>query len=139
MKKLFASFPVLVALCVWAPHVRAQDATSATTAPQSGNHAKSEGGKRSAGRAEAELADLSRNLNLTDEQKTKIKPLLEEEHMKIHAVREGNTGSADEQKAKTKVIRDDANAQIRAVLTPEQQTKFDGISKKGHHKAASQR
>ena len=138
MKKLFASLPVLVALCFWAPHARAQDATSATTASQSGKHAKSEGGKKSMGRAEAELADLSTNLNLTDEQKAKIKPLLEEEHTKIHAVRQANTGSADDEKAKTKVIRDDANAQIRALLTPEQQTKFDGMSKKGHKKAASQ-
>ncbi len=136
MKKLFASLPVLAALCLWAPHVRAQDATSATTASQSAKHARSEGGKN--GRAEVELAELSTNLNLTDEQKAKIKPLLEDEHTKIHAVREAKTGSADDQKAKTRVIREDANAQIRAVLTPEQQTKFDGMSKKGHKKTGSQ-
>ncbi len=138
MKKLFASLPVLLALCVWAPHAHAQDAGSATTASQSGKRARSEGGRKSTGRADAALAELSANLNLTGEQKAKIKPLLEDEHTKIRAVREAKTGSADDQKAKTKVIRDDANAQIRAVLTPEQQTKFDGMSKKGHKKAASQ-
>jgi Spy/CpxP family protein refolding chaperone len=138
MKKLFASLPVLIALCLWAPHARAQDASPATTGAQSAKHAKAGGGKKSSSRADAELADLSTNLNLTDEQKAKIKPLLEDEHTKIHAAREAKTGSADDQKAKTKVIRDDANTQIRAVLTPEQQTKFDGISKKGHKKAGSQ-
>ncbi len=137
-KKVFVSLPVLLALCLSVPFAEAQQSASSTSpTTTSVRKPKSSGGK-SSGRVDAELADLSTNLNLTDDEKAKIKPILEDEHDKIHALKQAKTGSVDDQKAKSKAIRDDANSQIRAILTPDQQTKFESISKKGHKKAAAQ-
>jgi Spy/CpxP family protein refolding chaperone len=137
MKKLFVTSPILLALCLSVPQVRAQQSSSATTVPtQPVKKSRSSGAHKSSGRAEAELADLSTSLTLTDDQKAKIKPILDDEHEKIHALKQANTGSTDDQKAKSKAIRNEANSQIRGVLTPDQQTKFQSISKRGHKKAA---
>lgn len=139
MRKLFVTSPILLTLCLCVPQVQAQQSTAGTTAAtqQPVKKSKSSGAHKSSGRADAELADLSTSLSLTDDQKAKIKPILDDEHEKIHALRQAKTGSTDDQKAKSKGIRDEANSQIRAILTPDQQTKFQLISKKGHKKAAA--
>ena len=81
--------------------------------------------------ADAELADLTTKLSLTDDEKAKIKPILDDEAAKIHAVKMDKTASDDDKKAKTKPIRDDASKQIRAALTPDQAKTYDTIAKKG--------
>jgi Spy/CpxP family protein refolding chaperone len=93
---------------------------------------KASGGSSS--RVDAQLATLTTQLGLTDDEKAKIQPILSDEVAKIHEVKKDSTLSKDDQKAKNKVIRDSANQQIRALLTPDQQKTFDSISKKGHGK-----
>ena len=90
----------------------------------------------SSGRIDSELATLTTQLNLTADEQAKIRPILEDEHGKIRAVRKDSTLSKDDQKSKDKGIRDQANQQIRALLTPDQQQTFDGL-KKGHGKKGS--
>ncbi len=142
MKKLLAIFPIMLGLVLVVPHAAAQDASSATPAATATTKAtkttkKAKSGGASAAKADSELADLDTKLTLTDDEKAKIKPILDDETAKIHAVRMDKTGTPDDQKAKTKVIRDAANTQIRVVLTPDQQKTFDGDSKKGSKKAAT--
>ena len=55
----------------------------------------------------ADLAKIAKELQLNDEQKTQIKTILTDEYEKIHATRE------------------EARGKMRAVLTPEQQAKWD--------------
>jgi septal ring factor EnvC (AmiA/AmiB activator) len=91
----------------------------------------------SSARIDSELASLTTSLNLTSDEQAKIRPILEDEHAKIHAIRKDASVSKDDQKAKNKTIRDGANQQIRALLTPDQQQTFDGLSKKGQDKNGS--
>jgi Spy/CpxP family protein refolding chaperone len=65
---------------------------------------------------------LDRLLNLTDEQKEKVKEIMAASKPKIKAIRE-------EQRAKIRAVLDDARQQIRPLLTPEQQKVFDDAQK----------
>ena len=64
------------------------------------------------------------NLNLTDDQKQKIQPILQSEVQQMKPVRNDSSLSADQKQAKMQGIRDSANSQIAPILTPDQQKKF---------------
>jgi Spy/CpxP family protein refolding chaperone len=61
---------------------------------------------------------LDRLLNLTEEQKEKVKEIMAASGPKIKAIRE-------EQRVKIQAVRDDARRQIRPILSPAQQKVFD--------------
>ena len=61
---------------------------------------------------------LDRLLNLTKEQKEKVKEIMKATRPKIKAIRE-------EQRAKIQAVMDDTRKQIRPLLTPAQQKVFD--------------
>ena len=73
---------------------------------------------------EQHLQMLSEKLNLTDDQKAKIKPILEGQAQQMKAIHEDTSLSEDQKKAKKKALHDSLREQINAVLTPEQQAKF---------------
>jgi Spy/CpxP family protein refolding chaperone len=60
-------------------------------------------------------------LNLTADQKTKLKSLHESVRPQIEAVRNDATLSADDKRAKIRSLRESTRQQFRTVLTPEQQ------------------
>jgi Spy/CpxP family protein refolding chaperone len=66
----------------------------------------------------AEGRMLDRLLNLTEEQKGKVKEIIAANRPKIKAIRE-------EERAKIKAVMDDTRNQIRPLLTPAQQKVFD--------------
>ena len=68
------------------------------------------------------LEHMTKNLALTPEQQAKIQPILDQAKPQVIALRK-------EAMEKAKAIRDATRAQIRAVLTPEQQQKFDALQK----------
>ena len=70
------------------------------------------------------LQMLSEKLNLTDDQKAKIKPILQDQMQQMKAVREDSSLSQEQKRTKMKSIHDSSFDQVNAVLTPEQQTKF---------------
>ena len=74
--------------------------------------------------ADQHLQMLSERLNLTDDQKTKIKPVLEDQLQQMKAVHEDSSLSEEQKHAKAKSIHESMHDQINAVLTPEQQAKF---------------
>jgi len=80
--------------------------------------------------AAAHLANLTTRLTLTPDEKTKIKPILDNESTKVDAIKMDKSLSPINRKAKIEPIRDDADKQIRAVLTPAQQKIYDSMSKK---------
>lgn len=73
------------------------------------------------------LEALTKALTLTDDQQTKIKPILEDEHQKLQAVWQDTTVAQADKRSKMKDIHDAANTAIKALLTPDQQTKFDAF------------
>ena len=64
----------------------------------------------------------SKDLNLTDEQKTKVQPIIDQAKPQIEAIHQ-------EAMEKMRVILENSGAQIRPLLTPPQQEKFDAIKK----------
>ena len=76
------------------------------------------------------LEHLSKDLNLTDEQKAKVQPIIDQTKPQIEAIHQ-------EAMKKMQAIMESTTAQIRPLLTPQQQQKFDAM-KKAHddmHKA----
>ncbi|MFN0111935.1 MAG: hypothetical protein ACKVZH_24000 [Blastocatellia bacterium] len=63
-------------------------------------------------------------IGLSAEQKAKIKPVVLEQRKQQKAVREDSTLDATAKQEKMKPINKAANDQFKAILTPEQWTKF---------------
>ena len=70
------------------------------------------------------LAVLAEKLNLTDEQKAAIKPILATEVNDIKAVSQDNSLSKEQKQTKIAGIREASDTKINALLTPEQQAKW---------------
>ena len=83
------------------------------------------------------LAMLTEKLNLTDAQKTAIKPILAAEANDIKAVHQDNSLSKEQKQTKVSDIRGASDKKINALLTPEQQAKWAQLkenAKGEHHK-----
>jgi periplasmic protein CpxP/Spy len=68
------------------------------------------------------LAHLTKSLNLTPDQQSKVQPLIDQARPQIIAIHK-------EAMEKTHAIIDKTMTQIRPMLTPEQQKKFDALQK----------
>jgi Spy/CpxP family protein refolding chaperone len=68
------------------------------------------------------LEHLSKDLNLTDDQKAKVQPIIDQAKPQIAAIHK-------EAMEKMHAVMENAGNQIRPLLTPEQQTKLDAMKK----------
>ena len=68
------------------------------------------------------LEHLSKDLNLTDDQKTKVQPIIDKTKPQMAAIHK-------EAMEKMHALMESTGAQIRPLLTPEQQQKFDAMKK----------
>ncbi len=73
---------------------------------------------------QARLQQISTELNLTDDQKTQLKPILQSEFQQLKAVKDDTSMSADQKKAKAQEIHASAKSQMANILTPDQQKKL---------------
>lgn len=73
---------------------------------------------------ESRVASLKKELGLSAEQETKVKAALETEM-------EQKSVQMKEAQEKMKALHETTDAQLKAILTPEQQTKLDALKKKG--------
>ena len=89
-------------------------------APTPNKHAGMQRGES----ADQHLQMLSEKLNLTDDQKAKLRPILQDQMQQMKAVREDSSLSEEQKRAKMKPIHESLHDQINAVLTPEQRAKF---------------
>lgn len=83
---------------------------------------------------EAHLQMLSEKLNLTEDQKAKLKPILLDQAQQMKAVRDDTSLTPEQKAAKKKAIHETTHDQINAVLTPEQQEKFKEMKQEGMEK-----
>jgi Spy/CpxP family protein refolding chaperone len=77
------------------------------------------------------LDQLAQQLNLTDDQKAKVKPILEARDQKLRDLRSDTSLTPEDRRAKMKALRDDMTTQMKAVLTPEQFDKWQKMSPPG--------
>ena len=68
-------------------------------------------------------------LNLTDEQKTKLRPILAEENQQLETLRNDTSMTQEQKMAKANEIRQTAGPKIKAILTPEQLQKLADLQK----------
>ncbi len=72
-----------------------------------------------------QLDRMSKALNLTDEQKSQIKPILEDRNQRIESLRADSSLSREDRRSKMRGIFEDTQNKIRAVLNDEQKQKLD--------------
>ena len=119
----FALLAALVALpCVAQTSPADQAASQASSAAQAAQDSTSQ--VADASKVQERLQKLSSELNLTDDQKAKIKPILQNEVSQAKTVRNDNSLSADQRQAQMKDIHSSAKSQINEILTPDQQKKL---------------
>ena len=106
------------------PSPAASPATSGTTAPDGEHHHHLD-----------IMEKLKTDLNLTQDQVDKIKPILEDRRQKMMALRQDATLSGEQKRDKAKDILQSSNEQIKAILTPDQAKKFEDIMQqmREHH------
>ena len=91
---------------------------------------------------DAMLDHMSTELNLSDDQKTKIKPILEQQSKQMQDLRQSTSTSDQDRRAKMKEIHENTMSQIRPILTADQQKKLDEMMSRrsergeGHQHAA---
>jgi Spy/CpxP family protein refolding chaperone len=90
-----------------------QNTTPAPNAPAAGAPTTPPGAPRA-------RMDIAKALNLTDDQKAKVQPILDAQRQKARAVMQDDSLSTDDKRAKMKEIRDATAAQLKPILTPEQ-------------------
>ena len=83
---------------------------------------------------EARLQRMSERLNLTQDQREKIRPLLEDEVKQMKALRDDASLSQADRRAKVREIRQATRQQIDQILTPEQKAKRNEMRQKGRRR-----
>jgi hypothetical protein len=74
--------------------------------------------------------------NLTDEQKTTLNPILEDQAQQMKAIHADTSLSEEQKRGKMKAIHETFHDKINAVLTPEQQVRFKQM--KHEHKGMTE-
>jgi len=69
-------------------------------------------------------------LNLTEDQKAKVQPILDQAKPQLQAIRE-------EAMTKSKAVMENAKGQLKLILTPDQQKKLDEIEQQHLNPAAA--
>ena len=75
-------------------------------------------------RVQRRLDRMSRVLNLTDDQKAKVKPLLEDESKQMRAIFRDNSLSREDRRSKFMALREQTEKEIQPVLTKDQLPKL---------------
>ncbi|HVU08145.1 MAG TPA: hypothetical protein VHG89_06345 [Verrucomicrobiae bacterium] len=70
------------------------------------------------------IDQIAKRLDLTDDQKPKVKTILDERNDKMRAVMQDKDASRDDKMAKMKTIREDTDTKMKAVLTADQFAKW---------------
>ena len=86
------------------------------------------------GDVQARLQRISKELNLTDEQKEKLKPILQSQSDDLRALRNDTSLTQQQKRAKMKDLHEKYAPQINAVLTPEQQAKWKQMKQEAWEK-----
>jgi len=76
---------------------------------------------------DAQLEHMSTALDLTDDQKTKLKPILQDASKQMQQLRQDSSLSEQDKRAKMQEIHQNAMSQIRPILNSDQQKKLESM------------
>jgi len=77
-----------------------------------------------------QLEHLTKTLNLTSDQQTQIKPILESQQQQMMALHQDSSLSRDDKMAKAKSLHADTTSKIEGVLTSDQKQKYEAMQQK---------
>jgi Spy/CpxP family protein refolding chaperone len=103
-----------------------------TPANGQGEHREARHGGRGQGmNADAQLEHMSQALNLTDDQKTRIKPILQDGFKQLQQIRQDSSLSEQDRRAKFQEVHQKMMSDIRPILNADQQKKLDEMRERG--------
>ena len=115
-------------LLAWSPALRAADTNTPPSTPPAG---APPAGQRSPGmRGGPNFDQIAQQLKLTDDQKTKVKPILDAQQQKIAGLREDTSLSQEDRRAKMQTIHQDTSTQLKAILTTEQFDRYQQMTQR---------
>ena len=76
---------------------------------------------------DAQLQHMTRMLDLTPDQQSQIKPILEARQQQMQALFQNQSLSRDDRRSQAQQIRTDTHAKIEAVLNDQQKQKFQAM------------
>ena len=88
--------------------------------------------------ADQRLQMMTQQLNLTSDQQTKIKPILENESTQMQSLRSDSSLSQQERRARCRRYGENTNSQIKPILNADQQTQWQQMMSHGHRGMAPQ-
>ena len=102
------------------------------------------GGRRGGGPGRMSSVDddvkqLSKELNLTDSQKTQVKAILQDQRDQMKKIMEDSSGSREDRFSKMREIHEKSSASVRDILTDEQKTKYDKLQEERRQHAQERR
>ncbi len=83
-------------------------------------------------RSEQKLKKLSKKLNLTDDQKEKIRPILQDQEKQFTSLKDDTTLTSQDRQKKMRAIRMASKAQMDEILTPEQKEEIQSAKANRH-------
>lgn len=113
--------------------LRADDQPAAPSPAPSTPPPAAEQGQHRGGRMSPEmmLQRMAEHLNLSEDQKAKILPLLQAQAEQMKALMRDDSLSREDRREKMRPIMQATHEKIRALLTPDQQEKFDSMRRPG--------
>ena len=77
-----------------------------------------------------QLEHLTRELNLTTDQQTQIKPLLVDRQQKMQALFQNQSLAPEDRRTQMRTIAEGTHNSIKAILTDDQKQKFDAMQQR---------
>jgi hypothetical protein len=82
------------------------------------------------GNPDEQLAHLTKALNLTSDQQTQIKPLLENQQQQMMALHQDQSLSREDRMTKAKSLHADTTSKIEGILNDQQKQKYAAMQEK---------
>ena len=95
--------------------------------PDQGQAGPPQGGRGMRMDPTRQLERLTRELSLTTDQQSQIKPMLFERQQKMQALMQNESLSQEDRRTQARTISEGTNNSIKALLTDEQKQKFDAM------------
>jgi len=96
-------------------------------------------GKKKGFSPQARVERLATDLNLTEDQKTKVLAVFEASGKKMQALRDDSSLSREQRREKLTTIREDENKQLKDILKPDQWEKYQKQMEEFKKKAAERK
>jgi periplasmic protein CpxP/Spy len=102
-----------------------QQAPPADQPAQSGQGMGGRMGGRQMPSVDDQIKHMTKKLNLTADQQTKLKPILEDQRTQMEKIHSDSSLSREDRMSKMQDLRQSSDTQIKSLLTDDQQKNFD--------------